>query len=184
MFEIPCIKCGGKGVIPYYRHINGGECFDCSGSGIEEVSKEEYDAYLENEKFKKRVKEKGTFVVFNKTTDEFEYFNSMKEATEQYGSLYCFGREYAGYTAYFFNSHENLVLKKYYGDNSFIQDFRKQVIIDKKDKLKKGIEMLNGWLKTAIENKKFADDIPELKIMIAETELKIAEAEQELKAIG
>lgn len=53
MFEIPCIKCGGKGVIPYYRHINGGECFDCNGSGMQDVSKEEHDAYLENEKFKK-----------------------------------------------------------------------------------------------------------------------------------
>ncbi|AQS44122.1 hypothetical protein C7M22_03670 [Bacillus velezensis] len=177
MFEIPCKKCGGKGVIPYYRHINGGECFDCSGSGIEEVSKEEYDAYLENEKFKKRVKEKGTFVVFNKTTDEFEYFNSLKEVTGKYGSLYSFVRKYAGYSAYFCNSNEDLVIKKYYGDDSFIQDFRKQVIIDKKDKLKKWIEMLNEWLKKAIENKKFANEIPELKSMIKE-------AEQELKVIS
>lgn len=178
MFEIPCKKCGGKGVIPYYRHIDGGECFDCSGSGIEEVSKKEHDAYLENEKFKKRVKEKGTFVVFNKTTDEFEYFKSEKEVTGKYGNFYSFGRKYAGYSAYFFDKHKDLVLKQnYYGDNSFIQEFRKQGIIDKQDKQKEWIGILRGWLKTAIDNKKDANKIHELKIMIEE-------AEQGLKAIS
>ncbi|MEK3934700.1 hypothetical protein MKY41_05210 [Sporosarcina sp. FSL W7-1349] len=29
----PCRKCGGRGFIGHFRHIQGGECFDCHGSG-------------------------------------------------------------------------------------------------------------------------------------------------------
>ena len=28
-----CLRCGGLGHIDAYRHINGGECFDCGGRG-------------------------------------------------------------------------------------------------------------------------------------------------------
>ncbi|MCC9021796.1 hypothetical protein [Bacillus nakamurai] len=48
MFEIPCVKCEGKGIIPYYVSINGGECFDCGGSGNTEVTQEEYKVVTEN----------------------------------------------------------------------------------------------------------------------------------------
>lgn len=30
-----CRKCGGAGVIASFRHIEGGQCFDCGGSGLE-----------------------------------------------------------------------------------------------------------------------------------------------------
>lgn len=30
----PCTRCGGLGVIDHFRHINGGQCFECGGSGI------------------------------------------------------------------------------------------------------------------------------------------------------
>lgn len=29
-----CPRCGGKGTIDHFRHINGGECFLCDGAGI------------------------------------------------------------------------------------------------------------------------------------------------------
>lgn len=28
-----CPRCGGKGTIDHFRHINGGECFLCDGAG-------------------------------------------------------------------------------------------------------------------------------------------------------
>ena len=37
-----CAKCGGTGMIEVYRPINGGECFDCWGSGIVEYDTKEY----------------------------------------------------------------------------------------------------------------------------------------------
>ena len=37
-----CFKCGGTGMIDIYRPINGGECFDCNGSGIAEWEEKEY----------------------------------------------------------------------------------------------------------------------------------------------
>ena len=29
-----CSRCGGSGYIDKYKHIAGGECFECNGSGI------------------------------------------------------------------------------------------------------------------------------------------------------
>lgn len=40
--QAACGKCGGRGIIPYYIPINGGECFDCEGSGIAEWEEKEY----------------------------------------------------------------------------------------------------------------------------------------------
>ena len=37
-----CAKCGGTGMIDYYRPVNGGVCFDCDGSGIVEYDTKEY----------------------------------------------------------------------------------------------------------------------------------------------
>ncbi|MCY8539409.1 hypothetical protein [Bacillus haynesii] len=173
MYNIPCKKCSGKGAIPYFRLVNGGECFDCNGSGVQEVSKEEYSTHLENEKFRKQVEKKGAFVVYNKTADEFEYFYTENDVIKKYGSFYSFGRRYAGYSAYFFDDHPDLVLKDYYGNDSFMHDFRRQKIIDEQKKQKEWIEILNGWLTMAIENKKHADEIQELKIMIKEAEHKL-----------
>lgn len=177
MYNIPCKKCSGKGVISYYRHVSGGECFTCNGSGIQEVTKEEYSTHLENEKFRKQVEKKGAFVVYNKTADEFEYFNAEKDVIKKYGSFYSFGRKYAGYSAYFFDNHPDLVLKDYYGNDSFMHDFRRQKIIDKQKKQKEWIEILNGWLKTATENKKHAEKIQKIKDLIKE-------AEKEFQVIG
>lgn len=37
-----CLKCGGTGIVRCYIHVNGGECFDCNGSGISEWDEKEY----------------------------------------------------------------------------------------------------------------------------------------------
>ena len=31
----PCTRCRGKKVFPQWKHIDGGRCFKCNGSGIE-----------------------------------------------------------------------------------------------------------------------------------------------------
>lgn len=37
-----CGKCGGRGIISVYVPINGGDCFDCGGSGILTYEEKEY----------------------------------------------------------------------------------------------------------------------------------------------
>lgn len=55
-----CGKCGGTGIIGCYIPVNGGECFDCNGSGITEWTEkeyaEEYAAKLEARRIKKAEK--------------------------------------------------------------------------------------------------------------------------------
>lgn len=35
--EVKCSRCGGTGYIGVYRHIEGGICFDCKGSGVRRI---------------------------------------------------------------------------------------------------------------------------------------------------
>lgn len=55
-----CFKCGGTGMIDYYRPVNGGVCFDCDGSGIVEWDEKEYTpeyaAKLEERRIKRQQK--------------------------------------------------------------------------------------------------------------------------------
>jgi len=56
-----CAKCGGTGMIDYYRPVNGGVCFDCDGSGINEYDMKEYTPEYEAklaEQRKKRAEKK------------------------------------------------------------------------------------------------------------------------------
>ncbi|QQY79051.1 hypothetical protein EDD65_1211 [Keratinibaculum paraultunense] len=32
---MPCLRCGGSGVLAQYSHVAGGVCFRCGGSGID-----------------------------------------------------------------------------------------------------------------------------------------------------
>lgn len=46
-FTCPCSKCNGRGYIDYYKHVEGGVCFDCNGTGIYEGTEKVYtDEYL------------------------------------------------------------------------------------------------------------------------------------------
>ena len=36
MSIVPCPKCCGTGNISHFRHVEGGRCFDCGGSGVVE----------------------------------------------------------------------------------------------------------------------------------------------------
>lgn len=29
-----CSRCGGSGIVPCFRHIDGGNCYACGGSGV------------------------------------------------------------------------------------------------------------------------------------------------------
>lgn len=51
-----CGKCGGTGIINCYIPINGGECFDCGGSGIYEWNDKEYTPEYEAKLIEKREK--------------------------------------------------------------------------------------------------------------------------------
>ena len=31
MVNVECNRCGGKGIMEEYRHLNGGACFKCNG---------------------------------------------------------------------------------------------------------------------------------------------------------
>ncbi|KAA6472234.1 hypothetical protein [Bacillus swezeyi] len=175
MYNIPCKKCSGKGVIPYFIHVNGGECFDCYGSGVQEVSKEEYNDYLENEKFRKQVEEKGRYEVYDSENDTVEYFKTGKDATKKYGDHYC--GSYGGYSCRVFYRYEHKKIRAYTRKNDFINACRKQKIIDQQEEQKEWIATLKDWLKEGIENKKPAEKIQKLKDLIKE-------AEQELQVIG
>jgi len=43
MKQISCRKCLGKGIIHNYKHVEGGICFTCNGSGVETVSNDTTD---------------------------------------------------------------------------------------------------------------------------------------------
>lgn len=56
----PCGKCGGRGIIDCYIPINGGDCFDCGGTGVltyeEKEYTPEYEAKLEERRQKREAK--------------------------------------------------------------------------------------------------------------------------------
>lgn len=58
-----CCKCGGTGIVRCYVHVNGGECFDCGGSGINEWEEKEYtpeyEAKLQAQREKRFEKKKA-----------------------------------------------------------------------------------------------------------------------------
>lgn len=51
-----CLKCGGTGIVKCYIHVNGGECFDCNGSGITEWEEKEYTPEYEQKLAEQREK--------------------------------------------------------------------------------------------------------------------------------
>lgn len=57
---VACRRCNGTGRLKQYQHIADGECFNCWGSGIEDISwKEmtpEYEAKLEQRRLAKELK--------------------------------------------------------------------------------------------------------------------------------
>jgi predicted metal-binding protein len=36
IIEVTCKRCSGNGVLPQYKHINNGRCFECEGTGVNE----------------------------------------------------------------------------------------------------------------------------------------------------
>jgi hypothetical protein len=57
MKKITCRKCLGNGIIPNYKHVEEGICFQCHGSGFEEVEDDVTDIVQEMRKQKVKDKE-------------------------------------------------------------------------------------------------------------------------------
>lgn len=57
MKQIICRKCAGKGTIHNFKHVEGGICFTCQGSGIEEVADNTTDIVKEIRENRKKEKE-------------------------------------------------------------------------------------------------------------------------------
>lgn len=34
VIQTPCPRCGGGGYFPQYKHVDGGRCFRCNGTGF------------------------------------------------------------------------------------------------------------------------------------------------------
>lgn len=54
-----CGKCGGTGYISYYSHVDGGLCFQCNGSGVEEWEEKEYTPEYEAKLLAQREKKEA-----------------------------------------------------------------------------------------------------------------------------
>jgi hypothetical protein len=111
MYQIPCQNCKGNGILPHYKHVENGICFECSGSGIQQVNELEYNEYKQEIERKKR----GKYILFNKGS--IEYYKTEKEIIKKYGNFFsdsyglwavksCYKDRNIVYTNYTKNSSE------------------------------------------------------------------------------
>ena len=138
-YTIPCQNCKGKGVIPHFKHIEDGICFNCYGSKVEEVDKETYDSYIRTQE---RLK-KGKYILFNR--GNIEYYKTAKEIYKKYGNFYC--GSYGVWSISQSYKDENIV----YGlrsdnDEKFINDISKEYQTRLKKETMKTIDILKGML--------------------------------------
>lgn len=91
-----CFKCGGTGIISYYIPINGGECFDCHGSGMTEWTEkeytEEYAAKLEARRIKKA--EKKLMEAKSHAEENNQKFFQEQEFTPEGKTFYILGKTF------------------------------------------------------------------------------------------
>lgn len=98
-----CPKCGGRGYIYGYEHIDGGRCFKCGGTGtgrtriIKEYT-EEYAAKLEEKRTQKRCKNAPEF---NRKFIENEGFNPDGQTYIVLGDTYSIKEELKARGAHF-----------------------------------------------------------------------------------
>ena len=96
-----CPRCNGTGIIPYYIRINGGDCFNCWGSGIVEYDTKEYtpeyEAKLEARRIarqaKKDEKAKAESVEKNKEFFEKQGFDEEGRTWAVLGNTYSIKEE-------------------------------------------------------------------------------------------
>lgn len=58
-----CPRCGGTGIVEIYRPVNGGDCFQCWGSGIIEYDTKEYTPEYETKLEVQRQKREAKRIV-------------------------------------------------------------------------------------------------------------------------
>lgn len=119
MYTVPCNNCKGKGVLLQYKHIEDGVCFTCYGSGVQEVTKEEYNEYRKELEQKKL----GSYILFNKGT--IEYYKTVKEITSKYGVFYI--NSYGEYCVSQSNKNKNILFTESTKHN---EEFIKAVTIE------------------------------------------------------
>ena len=84
-----CGKCGGTGIIRIYVPINGGDCFDCGGSGIVTWNEKEYTPEYEKkleEQRKKRFEKKKAEAMAHAAEKNAEFFK--KNGFDENGKTY------------------------------------------------------------------------------------------------
>lgn len=92
-----CAKCCGTGIIPQYVNLNGGECFECQGSGITEYDTKEmtveYAAKIEAKRIAAQQKKidqlRATAGVHNIEFLDKQGFNSKGETWVVLGDTYA-----------------------------------------------------------------------------------------------
>lgn len=64
----PCYRCGGRGILNCYMHVEAGTCFACNGTGREEATEKEYtEEYLERKAARAKAKEDARKAAWNVT---------------------------------------------------------------------------------------------------------------------
>ena len=62
----PCYRCGGRGILNCYMHVEAGTCFACNGTGREEATEKEYtEEYLERKAARAKAKEDARKAAWN-----------------------------------------------------------------------------------------------------------------------
>lgn len=68
----PCYRCGGRGILNCYMHVEAGTCFACNGTGREEATEKEYtEEYLERKAARAKAKEDARIAGTIKEHSEF-----------------------------------------------------------------------------------------------------------------
>lgn len=115
MYQIPCQNCKGNGTIAHFKHVENGICFECSGSGVQQVNELEYNEYKQEIERKKQ----GKYILFNKGS--IEYYKTEKEILNKYGSFFC--DSYAKWSVKSCYKDRNIVYTNYTkNSNEFIND--------------------------------------------------------------
>ncbi|PDY14184.1 hypothetical protein COO16_04275 [Bacillus pseudomycoides] len=158
VYTVKCSNCAGHGVIEKYQHVENGICFKCSGSGVMEVSENEYKEIQKQIELKK----KGSYILFN--NGEIEYYKLEKEIIEKYGNFYC--GDY-GYSARISYKNEDIAYwKSTKNNNGIIQDANKHFANKKRDKLEEKIKHIKEMLKLETDQgwiDKFTNKINKIK---------------------
>lgn len=164
MYYIPCHNCNGKKVIEKYKHIENGICFTCSGSGVKQVTQQEYNEY----KAEVEARKKATYILFN--NGSIEYYNNKKDIHNKYGNFYC--NVYGGYSILQSYNDQNII---YIQHTARSEDFINAVTTEYKQRNKKAIEKKIQRYEDFIKDEDDKESIHDLQIKLNKLKLQLKE---------